>query len=295
MVDETEKQSAVDVVEQLEEDHIDLQVVRWAAGEHLPSSTQKKWIQRLQQDRGDGFYRDIIFALTGCRYSGSEAHKTWKEIIAHREVLTQVLGRNPGVVMAALDWLTNVSAEKSKEFSLIESGKLENILERAVLDGLTNFYDHDTLILLIEKELERARRHSEMVSLLMLDIDNFKQVNDEFGHQKGDEVLTRMADIIRETIRVIDIAGRYGGEEFSIILPETNITEAIRSAQRLRKRIEASFSQDQSGLTVSIGVACFPVDGSSVDALVKKADEALYMAKSIGKNCVVCNRDMEPG
>lgn len=124
----------------------------------------------------------------------------------------------------------------------------------------------------------------------MLDLDDFKLVNDNFGHQKGDEVLVRLADIIQETIRTMDIAGRYGGEEFSVILPETDLIEAVQSAERIRESIENEFHQDVQ-LTASVGIACFPNDGDDVTSLVKTADEALYQAKAEGKNQVVTARD----
>lgn len=292
MDEESKMQDTAEVVEQLEEEQIDLKVVRWAAGEGKPNFGQGQWLDQLRRERRDNFYSDLIFALLGRRYPKSDAHSMWDQIISHRDVITQTLGRNPGIVVAALDWLTNVQDDKTVEWGLIEKGKLENMLTRAVEDGLTSLYDHDTVLSLFEKEIERARRHSEKVSVLMLDLDDFKQVNDNFGHQKGDEVLVRLADIIRETMRTMDIAGRYGGEEFTIILPETDIAAAVQSAERLREIIEERFQQDMQ-LTASVGIACFPVDSYDVAALVKAADEALYQAKSEGKNRVVAAQDIK--
>ena len=278
--------SAAEVVEQLEEQQIDLRIVRWVAGEGEPAPEQKKWLDQLRRERGDGFYSDLIFALLGQRYPQSDAHTLWQEIVSHRDTLRQALGRNPGVVVAALDWLSNLQGGEGLELSLIESSKLETMLERAVVDGLTGLYDHDTLLTLLEKEIERARRYSETISLLLLDLDDFKQVNDVFGHQKGDEVLVQLADIIRETIRTMDIAGRYGGEEFALILPETDMAAAVQSAERLRATVATRLRQDVQ-LTISAGVACFPEQEQTVAALVRAADEALYSAKAKGKNCVV--------
>ncbi len=286
MTDKTETQSTAEVVEQLEEEQIDLKVVRWVAGEGEPSAGQRKWLDQLRAERGDDFYSDLIFALLGRRYSQPNAQKMWDEIISHRDALTRALERNPGIVVAALDWLTNFQDDKAVELRLIEAGKLENMLERAVVDSLTGLYDHDTLLTLFKKEIERARRHVETISFLLLDLDDFKQINDELGHQKGDEVLAKVADILRETIRTMDIAGRYGGEEFAVIFPETDEAAAAQSAERLREAIEESFRQDVQ-LTISGGIACFPDHGNGVDALVKMADEALYQAKAEGKNRVI--------
>ena len=294
MSDEIVTHSTVEVVEQLEEEQIDLKVVRWVAGEGEPPAGQRQWLEQLRSERGAGFCSDLIFALLGRRYPQSEADSMWEQIVSHRDELTPALGRNPGIVVAALDWQTNILDNKAPELSLIESGKLENMLERAVVDGLTGLYDHDTLFKLLEKEIERARRYSEMISFLLLDLDDFKQINDVFGHQKGDEVLAKVADIIRETLRTMDIAGRYGGEEFAAILPETDVAAAAQSAERLRKVIEEQFRQD-IWLTISVGVACFPGDGDEVGVLVKTADEALYQAKAEGKNRVVLARDTMAG
>lgn len=285
MVDEIENQGTTEVVEQLEEHNIDLEVVHWAAGESEPNAGQKKWFEKLRSDRGNGFYSDLIFALLGRRYSRSEARFLWGNILSHRDVLVRSLGRNPGVVVAALDWLTNMQQDNKLELSLIECSKLENILERAVIDGLTRLYDHDTFLALLGKEIDRAGRHSEKVSLLLLDLDDFKLVNDEFGHQKGDQVLIRLADIIRENMRAMDIAGRYGGEEFVIILPETDLTSAVQSAERLRNAVESGFASDV-GLTISVGIACFPENGRDAATLISRADESLYLAKAHGKNRV---------
>jgi diguanylate cyclase (GGDEF)-like protein len=289
MEQQSEKQRTAEVVEQLQEEQIDLAVVRWIADEATPSAAQRRWLDQLRKERGDSFYGDLLFALTGRRYPPSEAQETWRAMTGHRDLLTGSLGRNPGIVVAALDWLVNIQGGKAMEFRLIESAKLDNMLERAVVDGLTGLYDHDTLLTLFEKEIERARRHSETISLLMLDFDDFKQVNDERGHQKGDEVLARLADIIRETIRTMDIAGRYGGEEFAILLPEADTAEAVRSAERLRQSVEDLFRPDV-GLTVSVGVASFPDHAGTIGGLVKAADKALYAAKAQGKNRTVAGQ-----
>lgn len=285
--DSKERRTA-EVVEQLQEDQIDLTVVRWVAGDRVPSAGQRRWVEQLRRERGEGFYSDLIFVVTARRYPRARAHKMWNEIIAHREVLKGALGRNPGIVVAALDYLTNCQGNEVQEFSLIETGKLDNMLERAVVDGLTELYDHHTLLTLLDKEIERARRYAEEVSLLLLDLDDFKQVNDDFGHQKGDEVLAQVAAVVRQTIRSMDIAGRYGGEEFAVIVPESDGAAAVQSAERLRNAVEDRFRHDVK-LTVSVGVASFPIGAQTAAALVQAADKALYAAKARGKNRVVGN------
>ena len=281
-----EMQQTVEVIEKLEEEQIDMEVVRWFAREGRAPDSKKRWLEQLRQDRGDDLYSDLVFTLVGQRYPRDEARRTWDAIVTHRDQLSRLLKRNPGIVVAALDWMTNFQDDITDELSLIESGKLENVLERAIVDGLTGLYDHDTFIILLGKEIERARRHGENFALLMLDLDDFKQINDKYGHQKGDEVLARMAEIMRETVRTMDIPGRYGGEEFAVILPETDIRASIQSAERLLEAVKMEFERDV-GLTVSIGAACFPEHAATVETLIRMADEALYKAKSEGKNRIV--------
>lgn len=198
MEERTGPESTVEVVEQLQEEQIDLKVVRWVSGDWEPRSEQKEWLEQLRRERGDGFYSDLIFALCGCRYPRAEAHGIWTEIVAYRDELSRMLGRNPGVVVAALDWFSNFQRSDVSEFSLVESDKLESMLERSVVDGLTGLYDHDTLLTLLGKEIERGKRHTEKLSLLLLDLDDFKLVNDEHGHLEGDRVLAGVADGIRQ-------------------------------------------------------------------------------------------------
>ncbi len=287
---DSKQRRTAEVVEQLQEDQIDLAVVRWVAGERAPSSAQRRWVDQLRKERGEVFYSDLIFVLTARRYPLASAHKMWNEIVAHCEVPTGTLGRNPGIVVAALDYLTNCQGHEALEFSLIETGKLDKMLERAVVDRLTELYDHHTLLTLLDKEVERAKRYAEAGSLLLLDLDDFKRVNDDFGHQKGDEVLAQVASVIRQTIRSMDIAGRYGGEEFAVIVPESDGAAAIQSAERLCMTVEDRF-QHNVKLTVSVGVASFPNDAQTVAALVKAADKALYAAKARGKNRVVASHE----
>jgi diguanylate cyclase len=129
----------------------------------------------------------------------------------------------------------------------------------------------------------------------MLDIDDFKRVNDVHGHPFGDKVLTKLADIVKESIRETDTAARYGGEEFAVILPKVDSANAAVLAQRIRKQIKSGTSGLMRGkgrLTVSIGISSFPLDGRSRMEIVKSADKALYEAKRRGKDAVVEHREL---
>ncbi|MBI3890241.1 MAG: diguanylate cyclase [Candidatus Wallbacteria bacterium] len=160
----------------------------------------------------------------------------------------------------------------------------------AICDGLTNLYVHRFFQLQLEKEFERTRRHDKCLSLVMLDIDNFKAINDNYGHQFGDVILQEVAALVRREVRTIDLPARYGGEEFVVILPETDSEGALIFAERLRKRIASqSFCYQEKALpvTVSIGVSTHPRDpATNKEQLIGFADKALYYSKATGKNKV---------
>jgi len=168
----------------------------------------------------------------------------------------------------------------------IENNKL---YELSITDGMTKLFVHRYFLARISEELLRARRYSLRLSLIMIDIDNFKKFNDTYGHQTGDLVLQRVAQAIRDTVRTgIDISCRYGGEEMAIILPETRSDEAFRTAERVRESIgqlQISHTSGTLRVTVSIGVASYPGDAHDRDSLITAADKAMYYSKRSGKNC----------
>jgi len=161
----------------------------------------------------------------------------------------------------------------------------------SITDGLTRIYNHRFFQELFEKEYKRADRYSTVFSLIMLDIDHFKKVNDTYGHLCGDEILKELANLIKDCLRSMDIVARYGGEEFVMLLPETNGQETYQTAERIRLAVErTTFLGTGEGLkvTVSQGVAAYPsVDVHDRQELIAKADSALYEAKESGRNRVV--------
>ncbi|KAF1080242.1 MAG: hypothetical protein GQF41_3410 [Candidatus Rifleibacterium amylolyticum] len=167
----------------------------------------------------------------------------------------------------------------------IENNKL---YELSITDGMTRLFVHRYFQARLNEELLRARRYGLTMSLIMMDIDNFKKFNDTFGHQVGDQVIQKVAQTIRDTVRTgIDVPCRYGGEEMSVILPETRAEEAFQTAERLRENIASVSIPHSSGdlhITVSIGVASYPVHAHDRESLIKVADKALYTSKGEGKN-----------
>jgi diguanylate cyclase (GGDEF)-like protein len=158
----------------------------------------------------------------------------------------------------------------------------------ANLDGLTGIYNRRYFEQRILEEIERHRRYSGSLALILLDIDHFKKLNDEFGHLLGDEVLRQVSAMFRQHLRKIDVVCRYGGEEFAILVPETSGTNAFAVAEKLRKMVESwHFPGVPRPVTISAGVAAYPQDGRSRDELMKAADDALYAAKQQGRNRVL--------
>ncbi len=172
----------------------------------------------------------------------------------------------------------------------IENSRLyEETVYLSNIDWLTKLWNYGRFQQLLSLELEKAKINETALSLVMLDIDNFKNFNDTFGHIKGDKVLKEISTILKDNSRKMDHVARYGGEEFNIIMPDTNKENAIYSCERLRREVEKFYFQDTSlfghkSLTISLGLVSFPDDADSKDELINKADVALYEAKRTGKN-----------
>ena len=173
-----------------------------------------------------------------------------------------------------------------------------NTRKMAFTDGLTGLYNHRHFQEQMEREISRAGRYDESFSLLMLDIDDFKKLNDAHGHVFGDKVLKKLSEILKSSIRDSDTAARYGGEEFAVILPKVERQHAFVMAQRIRKQIKAKTAgmmRGKGSLTVSLGISSYPADAKARLELIRKADKALYEAKRLGKDRVVDYRELTRG
>ncbi|MBI4436424.1 MAG: sensor domain-containing diguanylate cyclase [Candidatus Omnitrophica bacterium] len=180
----------------------------------------------------------------------------------------------------------------SRQFALaIQKVKLyEKLQELSITDGLTRLYVRRYFLERFREELERSKRYTLHLSFLMADIDHFKQRNDHYGHLVGDVLLREVATLLKANVREIDLVGRYGGEEFSIALPDTRLAEALQVAERIRKAVEGKMFEaydETIRLTLSIGVGAYPEDGKEPMGLIEAADTALYEAKQSGRNKVV--------
>lgn len=185
-------------------------------------------------------------------------------------------------------------------YNLVRRREIERIAQQQELehlastDALTGLANRHTLVIRAEQELARAKRYGGELSLLMVDIDFFKKVNDTYGHQVGDIVLKKLADVFSQVLRDTDFAARFGGEEFVILLPETNAENALKTAERLRASVnDIQVPLQQGGMvefTVSVGVASYSSSGNNnIEKLISGADKALYAAKKSGRNKVCMN------
>ncbi len=183
-----------------------------------------------------------------------------------------------------------VALKNAHLFTIIRKEKA-HLEKLAVTDDLTRLYNHRYFVKRLKEELKRAKRYNNSISCIMLDIDNFKGVNDTYGHQSGDRVLQQVAKVITSSVRETDVVARYGGEEFAVILPHTDRESAFNLANRIRKAIKGfKFDVLKEGeqITASIGVSTYPHPAiKEIDDIIRRADSGLYQAKNRGKDVVI--------
>jgi len=239
-----------------------------------------------KKSQGDPLYSSLLYLLTHLNFTERQAARHWKKVVKHRDTLRAAIGRDPGLRVAILDYFSNVSRDLRNP-KMIELANYERTERSAVTDGLTGLYNHSFFLQALRQEVLRSKRHGLRAALLLLDLDDFKQINDERGHVEGDRVLMRAAAVVREGVREIDVAARYGGEEFAVLLPDTSRLGAFVVAERIRRRIEERFARGRSIVTISGGIAVFPDDAGTPADLIVQADAGLYGAKAAGKNRIL--------
>ncbi len=164
-----------------------------------------------------------------------------------------------------------------------QNTKLEGLAHK---DGMTGLLNHLTALQKLEREIYYAKRTGEPLSLILMDIDDFKRINDRYGHQVGDHVIIKIAEIIRNTVRSADLIGRYGGEEFVIILPNTDLEAAKAVYLRIRQKLGEIERAQENNITMSCGISQY--QGESIDDFIRVTDSKLYRAKNAGKDCFEC-------
>lgn len=187
-----------------------------------------------------------------------------------------------GFTQDNIDMLSGLSAQIA--IALENSRLFEEAKKLSLTDPLTSLPNRRSFEIFLNAEIRRASRYRRTFSLLMIDYDNFKNYNDAYGHIAGDDILTTFSLLLKETIRDVDFLGRYGGDEFIAVLPETDRTFALEVAERMRKKIQ--HQRITPAITLSIGIASFPSDSDNQEMLIQLADQACYEAKQLGGNCV---------
>jgi diguanylate cyclase (GGDEF)-like protein len=232
----------------------------------------------------------VVHLLAHLDLPEEDAEQVLIELLGHRDHMRDVLGRDPGLRVAAIDYLSNVNP-MLRNPTIVELSHLERTERSAMTDDLTGLYNRRYFHGALEIEIHRSRRYATPLSLLMLDLDAFKSVNDLYGHPFGDLVLQLAGQILRRALRESDLPCRIGGEEFAVILTETDRRGAYVVAERVRTTIERHFLEHQVGgrvvaMTVSGGIACYPEHGEQPDQLIERVDQALYQSKTNGRNRV---------
>ncbi|MBU1398479.1 MAG: diguanylate cyclase [Proteobacteria bacterium] len=232
----------------------------------------------------------IIMEMVAHRdFESEEAARHWDKIQIHQAELSALLARPVSLPVAVCDYLHWV--EKTIGYpKLIDVNKFEELFTQARRDFLTGLYNRQEFEEAISREIARGKRHERKVSLLFIDLDSFKMLNDQYGHLAGDSALQHLARIIGESKRLEDMVARYGGDEFVMLLPDTSKEEALRFAERFRKMVESNkaiYNSHFLSITISGGVATFPDDAQEVVKLIQFADHALNVAKRQGKNVVL--------
>jgi len=254
------------------------------AGDRNILPAENLLLEHVKKQRGPLFFSDVLFVVTHQWFQEQYAEEIWNRILKHKYDLSAELRRNVKLGVAALDYLSNFTTAM-ESVTLITEADVWDIIRLSQHDGLTGLYNHVHFYNTLDAQMLYFTRYGANVSLLMLDIDDFKKLNDRYGHQEGDVVLSAIGTLLETTVRATDICCRYGGEEFAAILPMTSLKEAVLLAERIRMKLLTTPIEHR--VTLSIGAASATKETQSSHDLVKKADDALYAAKNSGKNKVV--------
>ena len=258
-------------------------------------------IERTEMKIGEGISGHVALSGEPLIVEDVEAHPIFRRR-NHERYYTSTLISAPLVSNGALLGVININNKTNREpfephdlrlleaiaahasVALGNARKYEDTLRLSQIDALTGLANHGYFYKTLDREIERSRRYERGISLLMVDIDYFKQYNDRNGHRPGDRALVAVATIIGDRSRAHDIVARYGGEEFAVILPETTLDGAHAFGEKLRTAIEGISLDGGESLTISVGAASFGINITATSQLVNAADAELYRAKSLGRN-----------
>ncbi len=278
-----------------ESDHL-VEIVSW--GQQLSGNVSVLVNQKANKANSSDVTNSVSSYISESEMYQDSSHLICVDLIDEQELFGVIhfLGKRPTVRDKNV---RNIVMQLSEQISLgLTNLRVKNQLRhQAIRDPLTNLYNRRFMLEGFEQALHRAERHNYPLAVLMIDLDNFKNFNDTYGHKIGDLVLTEVAELYRTNLRLEDIACRFGGEEFCIICPDTGLKDAYALAEKLRVGVsELVLTDDQlrlSNVTISTGIAVYPNHASTSQQLLIEADKALYSAKKRGRNTtVVCQNTL---
>ena len=240
----------------------------------------------LASDLKDLLYSKSLELFINLSFEENEAKNHWENIIKNIDFMKSQLNREIGLRVAIVDYFIN-HTEMMKEPIVVEMRVFKENEKLALVDSLTGLFNKRYYDIAVRKEYKKALRFNQIFSLFLLDLDDFKKVNDTKGHLFGDEVLANFGQFLSYSSREEDIICRYGGEEFIVILPETTGDGALMYAERLRKRLKEEVFFKKHIITFSGGISTFPYNGKDLEDLFKSVDKSLYAAKYNGKDCII--------
>ena len=250
-------------------------------------------LNSIIKHRGVTVCQTIFQVLTSLELPIEKAAEYWRQVIKHREEMISALHRNVDLLPALCDFLST-SPDSFQKPKIVEESDFTRVIEGTTRDSLTFLFNRPYFDQIFAQHTSLAIRYNTDLSILFIEVDNFKDVNDTYGHQVGDVTLQNISQIIRQEKRDSDVAARYGGEEFVLLMPHTENIHAYVLAERIRARIE-QMELDANGepykVTISGGLASFPANAQNPEDLLKKADSALYLAKGAGKNVISFYRE----
>jgi len=308
--------SLSDELRDLEREGIDLIDVL-GHDRHLDSPEALRDVVLRLGKRDESLHAELLFHLTQRRFPWTEAEEIWTGIMRHKALLEKDLGRPVTFRVAALEHLESILGILSG-VRLMARPEFESLLSYVNVDEVSGVQSRRCFNERLVEEVSRARRYANPLALLLLDLDGFKRVNDTCGHLAGDAVLRKIGALLKDTTRQTDTVSRFGGDEFALLLPETDRASALVTAERIREAVTsidlpgtdaasfaghaaataASRGRDEDagdghrGLTISIGGACYPAHCEEAEELVALADQMCLAAKRAGKDCVrICEPD----
>lgn len=282
----------------VEQDHADVELLlnRRAAGA-VVEEAKVRLLEAAAAGRGGaalGRVRSRLFAPPGSGHSTEEvalAAFAAFPVVSNSRLAGLLAVGGRAVARMTPETRAFLGQVANQAYTVLQNSRLfERVNDLAIRDSLTELFNHRHIMDLVSHEFGRVGRYQDAFSLLMIDVDHFKRINDDHGHQAGDAVLREVSQVLRDTLRTVDSVGRYGGEEFVAVLPHTGPEEARCTADRLRQSVQRRTFHgcgQEVSITVSVGVATCPMPGvDSPAALVREADKALYRAKGGGRNQV---------